>query len=376
MLTKQDIIAEARRLKFADIGFTSAEPFASQKEYLLAHQEEYGWAEIAGLGLLAGTDPRNILPGAKSIIVVLESYFEESFPLPMERHFGRCYLDDDRVTKDRLAIKIKAFRKFLQANGVDSRVPFNLPHRLSAARAGLGTFGKNSLFYSRRAARESSFVFPIALVVDHEFDADEPDIAIGCPDWCRNACVAACPTRALKRDGKIDPRRCISYLTYYGEGLTPLKLREPMGMYVYGCDRCQNVCPRNINRITEEKPLNPRVLAKSADFGLSRLLHMDKSYFEQKIWPHMFYMSSDDIWRWKMNVARAMGNSLNPVYVADLIRAFKENSDERVKSMIAWALGRIGNPEARAALEEFLKESKGIVLEEIQQAIESYSAKV
>jgi epoxyqueuosine reductase len=376
MLTKQDIIAEASRLKFADIGFTNAELFASQKEYLLARQEEYGWAEQAGLNLIAGTDPHSILPNAKSIIVLLESYFEESFSPKMERHFGRCYLDDDRITKDRLALKIKAFRKFLQTNGVDSRVPFNLPHRLSAARAGLGTFGKNCLFYSRRVARKSSFVFPIAIVVDHEFAADEPDIAVGCPDWCRNACVAACPTRALKGDGKIDPRRCISFLTYYGEGITPLKLREPMGMYVYGCDRCQNVCPRNINRITEEKPLNPRVLAKSADFDLSRLLHMDKSYFEQKIWPHMFYMSADDIWRWKMNVARAMGNSLNPVYVADLIRAFKENSDERVNSMIAWALGRIGNLEAMAALEEFFKDSRGIVLEEIQRAIESIPAKV
>ena len=376
MLTKQDIIAEASRLKFADIGFTNAEPFASQKEYLLERQEEYGWAEQAGLNLIAGTDPHSILPNAKSIIVLLESYFEESFSLQMERHFGRCYLDDDRITKDRLALKIKAFRKFLQTNGVDSRVPFNLPHRLSAARAGLGTFGKNCLFYSRRVARKSSFVFPIAIVVDHEFAADEPDIAVGCPDWCRNACVAACPTRALKGDGKIDPRRCISFLTYYGEGITPLNLREPMGMYVYGCDRCQNVCPRNINRITEEKPLNPRVLAKSADFDLSRLLHMDKSYFEQKIWPHMFYMSADDIWRWKMNVARAMGNSLNPVYVADLIRAFKENSDERVNSMIAWALGRIGNLEAMAALVEFFKDSKGIVKEEIQQAIESIPAKV
>jgi len=376
MLTKQDIIAEASRLKFADIGFTNAEPFASQKEYLLARQEEYGWAEQAGLNLIAGTDPHSILPNAKSIIVLLESYFEESFSPKMERHFGRCYLDDDRITKDRLALKIKAFRKFLQTNGVDSRVPFNLPHRLSAARAGLGTFGKNCLFYSRRVARKSSFVFPIAIVVDHEFAADEPDIAVGCPDWCRNACVAACPTRAFKGDGKIDPRRCISFLTYYGEGITPLKLREPMGMYVYGCDRCQNVCPRNINRITEEKPLNPRVLAKSADFDLSRLLHMDKSYFEQKIWPHMFYMSADDIWRWKMNVARAMGNSLNPVYVADLIRAFKENSDERVNSMIAWALGRIGNLEAMTALEEFFKDSRGIVKEEIQRAIESIPAKV
>ena len=375
MLTKQEIIAEAKRLKFADIGFTDAQPFDSQNEYLLAHQEEYGWAEAVGLCLLAGTDPKNILQQAKSIIVLLESYFEEAFPLNMERHFGRCYLDDDRVTKDRLALKIKAFRKFLQVNGVDSKVPFNAPHRLSAARAGLGTFGNNCVFYAGRVARGSSFVFPIAIVVDAEYPTDEPTIAIGCPDWCRNACIAACPTRALKGGGKIDPRRCISFLTYYGEGLTLLELREPMGMCVYGCDRCQNVCPRNIPWMTGEKPQNHRVLAKAANFDLPCLLHMDKPYFEQKIWPHMFYMSADDIWRWKMNAARAMGNSLNRAYVTDLIRAFKENSDERVKSMIAWALGRIGNIEAMAGLEHFSKDSEGIVKEEIEQAMKPSAAK-
>jgi epoxyqueuosine reductase len=371
MIKKQDIIAEAKRLKFADIGFTDAQPFASQKEYLLAHQEEYGWAEAIGLGLIAGTDPKNILPQAKSIIVLLESYFEESYSPQLERHFGRCYLDDDRVTKDGLALKIKAFRKFLQANGIDSKVPFNLPHRLSAARAGLGTFGKNCLFYARRVARTSSFVFPIAIVIDAEYPPDEPDVTIGCPDWCRSACVAACPTHALKGSRKIDPRRCISFLTYYCDGLTPRELREPMGMNIYGCDRCQNVCPRNTPWMTGEKPQNPRVLAKAANFDLSSLLHMDKSYFEQKIWPHMFYMSADDLWRWKMNAARAMGNSLNPDYVADLIRAFKENSDDRVRSMIAWALGRIGNKEAMVVLEKFSQDSKGIVKEEIGQAMAS-----
>ncbi len=369
MITKKDIIAEAKRLKFADIGFTDAKPFDSQREYLLAHQEEYGWAEAIGLSLIAGTDPKNILPQAKSIIVLLESYFEESYPLQLERHFGRCYLDDDRVTKDGLALRIKVFRKFLQAKGIDSKVPFNLPHRLSAARAGLGSFGKNCLFYARRVARTSSFVFPIALVIDHEFVADQPEVSIGCPDWCRNACVAACPTHALQGGGKIDPRRCISFLTYYGDGLTPLELREPMGMNIYGCDRCQNVCPRNTPWTVQEKPQNPRVLAKAANFDLSCLLHMDKPYFEKKIWPHMFYMSTDDIWRWKMNVARAMGNSLNPVYVAELILAFKENSDERVRCMIAWALGRIGDKEAMVGLEQFSTECKGIVKEEIEQAM-------
>lgn len=369
MLTKEAIIAEAKRLQFADIGFTDISPFASQKDYLVAHQDEYNWVEKKGLGLISGTDPKNILPQAKSIIVLLASYFEEAFPQEMERYFGRCYLDDDRVTKNGLTLKVKAFRQFLRDNDIDSKVSFNLPHRIAAARAGLGNFGKNSIFYARRVARASSFVFPIAIVVDYEFHPDTPAVGIGCPEWCRNACIAACPTRALTGNGKIDPRLCISYLTYYGEGLTPLALREPMGMYIYGCDRCQNVCPRNFPWLSEAKPLNPRVAAKADDFELSRLLHMDGAYFEKTVRPHMFYMSANNLWRWKMNAARAMGNSLNPAYVADLIRAFRENADERVSSMIAWALGRIGGSKATSALQKFQNDSSGQVKEEVNRAI-------
>ena len=66
-----------------------------------------------------------------------------------------------------------------------------------------------------------------------------------------------------------------------------------------------------------------------------------------------------------------MGNNFNPVYVTDLIRTFQENSDEHVKSMIVWSLGRIGGSEVKAALKKFLPESAGTVREEIRQAIEA-----
>jgi len=310
------------------------------------------------------------MPAGKTIIVLMEVYFRKAYPSVMESHFGRCYLDDDRVTKDGLTQRIKAFRGFLRDNGIDSKVPFNLPHRVAAARAGMGTFGKNCLFYSKHVARQSSWVLPIAVVVDHEFEPDEPSIGIGCPEWCRNTCIAACPTRALQGNGRIDPRKCISFLTYFGQGMTPYELREPMGMYVYGCDRCQNVCPRNAAWLAKDLPINQKVAAKAPHFNLKELLRMDRPYFESRIWPHMFYMSYNDIWRWKMNVARVMGNSLDPQYVDDLIDAFKENQDERVQGMITWALGKIGGSKAKSALEEFFSKSRGAVCDEILKALE------
>lgn len=78
------------------------------------------------------------------------------------------------------------------------------------------------------AARRGSWTLPIAIVIDADFEPGVPTMEIGCPDWCKNACIAACPTGALKGNCRIDPRKCISYLTYFGEGITPLELREPL----------------------------------------------------------------------------------------------------------------------------------------------------
>ncbi len=374
MLTKEAIKEQALTLGFADAGFTTAEPFNTQLALLQSKSEEYAWTKKVGLDLEQGTDPVKVYPEAKSIIVLLEVYFRHRYPADLERHFGRCYLDDDRVTKDGLALRLKAFRRFLRDNGVESKVPFNVPHRLAAARAGLGTFGKNCLFYASNAARKSSWVLPVAYLVNSEFAPDRPTMGNGCPDWCRNACVAACPTRALKGDGTINPGKCISYLTYYGEGLTPMEFREPMGTCVYGCDRCQNVCPRNDAWAAQRFPVNERVEARGGNFSLTGLLHMDREYFETKVWPHMFYMSPADIWRWKMNAARAMGNSLDAEYVPHLASAFDENEDDRVRSMAAWALGRIGGVAARERLEKMRGRSDGNVLREVELALSRWDA--
>lgn len=177
------------------------------------------------------------------------------------------------------------------------------------------------------------------------------------------------PDRALIAPNKINPQRCISFLSYYGEGITPLELRESMGMWVYGCDRCQNVCPRNEAWLAQELPENERLRAKADSFDLTKLLHMNTDYFYEMIKPHMFYMSVKEIWRWKMNVARVMGNSHDRKYIPDLIQAYRENDDPRILGMIAWALGQLGDEEALTALQEFAQSTPNPVKEEIDLAI-------
>ena len=99
-------------------------------------------------------------------------------------------------------------------------------------------------------------------------------------------------------------------------------------------------------------------------------MHMDRQYFETYIWPHMFYMGTRDIWRWKMNVARAMGNTLEERYLSDLEQAIAEESDSRVRGMAAWAMGRIGGLEAEKRLQGLLPEADPQVAQEIQGALD------
>ncbi|HOP61915.1 MAG TPA: 4Fe-4S double cluster binding domain-containing protein [Spirochaetota bacterium] len=365
MLTKEEIRVKALEIGFADAGVAGVEPFTSQLDYI-AVDDRYKWTEKLGFNLKNGIEPLNILDNGKSLIVLLYSYFNNSIPPSLEKHYGRCYLNDDRVTKDGLAVMVKGFRGFLRDNGINTKLGVSMPEKLSAMRAGVGTSGKNTLLFASKSAMKSSFIFPIVIVTDAELEPDTPSVSNGCPDWCRNACVAACPTKALFGNGKIDPSKCISYLTYFGKGVTPRELREPMGLYIYGCDRCQNVCPRNVNKITSEKDENPKFVKMEEDFAPEKILLMDQEYFEKRIQPFMFYMSYKSVWRWRMNAARAMGNSGNREYIRYLKQAYGENDDDRVKIMIAWALGKLGGDESGTALKDYLKSAEGDLKTEIE----------
>lgn len=356
---------------FADIGFTGVEPFDSQIEFLENPGAHYEWTVKAGLALREGTDPSSVMEGGKTIIVLLYSYLQGAIPVTLTGNFGRCYLNDDRVTKDGLALKIKEFRGYLRDNGVDTKLSKGMPDKLAAARAGVGTFGKNCLLYAGRSVSGSSFVFPLLILTDTYFEPDAPSIKTECPAWCRNACIAACPTRALLGNGKINSQRCISYMTYYGDELTPREMREPMGMYIYGCDRCQNVCPRNQARLSARLPHDEKLEDMSEKFAPEKLLSMDREYFETFIWPRMFYMSYKKLWKWKMNTARAMGNSLDKRYIPDLARALREEDDPRVRAMAAWSLGRIGGKDAIEALRLSAGDASEIVREEVELSLKN-----
>jgi len=106
----------------------------------------------------------------------------------------------------------------------------------------------------------------------------------------------------------MNPLLCIAYNSYYDEALTPRRLREQMGTWIYGCDRCQEVCPRNQPWMNQELPVNPKLSARVGDFKLTTILSMDNDHYVNKVWPMTFYISKENACKWQANAARALGN--------------------------------------------------------------------
>lgn len=76
----------------------------------------------------------------------------------------------------------------------------------------------------------------------------EPVMEEGC-DHC-GACRRACPGGAIREDGTIDSRRCVSYLTIEHKGEWSDEQKEIMNRpgasdRLFGCEICQQVCHLN-----------------------------------------------------------------------------------------------------------------------------------
>ena len=168
----------------------------------------------------------------------------------------------------------------------------------------------------------------------------------------------------------MNPLRCIAFNSYYTDGITPLELREPMGTWVYGCDRCQEVCPRNQPWSNQALPENGPLMQRAPDFDLKTLLTMDEHHYVEKVWPLAFYISRKKAAVWQMNAARALGNQGDPDNVPLLVQSLDDSAHEIVRGMCAWSLGRLGGSKAKGALDGRRSQQSDLVRSEIKRALE------
>ena len=124
------------------------------------------------------------------------------------------------------------------ALGVDNH-PYD--ERLAAVLSGIGYFGKNQLIINKTYG---TYMFLGIVFVDINITEE---IILDIDDDCGTCrkCISACPTNALF-DGGYDMHKCISY---YNQEKKDLSEEEIDSNYqLFGCDICQLVCPKNINK--------------------------------------------------------------------------------------------------------------------------------
>jgi len=375
MSLTQTIKEKALDLGFVGVGVATPEPFILYAEELNGRLQMYAWGKtlsqntsVRDLDLTRFVDPARFLPEVKSLIVVTDSYFEEDFPPSLAGKIGRCYLKGLFCPEESPhSRRRKEFKKFLQ--GLGMKVLYGpAPARMAGARAGVTNYGKNCFAFANEAVGQSSWVVNEPYLVDRELDPDPPTLQVGCPENCQQ-CIEACPTGALYAPLKMDPRKCIAFHSYFNDGEIPRDLRPKMGTWVYGCDLCQEGCPRNKKWLGKTKTMNQALMERAEHLQITTLLTMSQEHYAQKVWPLLYYIRKENRKLWQRNAAVALGNQGDPGTIPFLITALKD-PEPIVRGHVAWALGRIGGSKARKALEKRRKlEQVEKVREEMEEAL-------
>jgi len=381
MALTQEVKHLASSLGFCAVGITGADPFTPAAE-VAARRTHDGlmdglswWSEAR---VQASADPRRATPDARSIIAL-------AFPYPAKNHSNapsptrggqgggagpRGRIASYALGRDYHEVLLERMQplvEMLRQRGYRAKTYVDhgwMLDRAAAARAGIGWLGKNT---NLLVPGTGSNVLLCEIVTSAELDLDQP-LAKNCGSC--NACMRVCPTGALLAPGVLDNRKCISYWTIEHRGVIPREMRPPIGDWVFGCDLCQEVCP--INAAGDAQTPRP-----SADaFGplldgrpaLEELLSLDEEAFRARF-------RESALWRTRhsgllRNACIALGNVADRSSVPALRRAIQDR-DPLVRGHAAWALGRLGGPAAKRALEGALRrEADAWVREECGLALE------
>ncbi len=356
MNTTKQIHAKARELGFDLAGVAPAYPvphFDAYQAWLargyhgemdyLAHPDRFERRK----------DPTRILPGARSVICVGLNYYPGPLPTHVERDPSRGLVSNyawgtdyhglmlDRLDELAAFVSAEAGREVGHRAYVDTGPVLE---RSYAARAGLGFIGRNTcLIHPRMGSR----LFLGVILLDVALRPASEKVNASC-GTC-TCCLDACPTGALLAPHVLDARRCISYLTVELKGSIPHELRPLLGNHIYGCDVCQTVCPwQRFARPTQEPAFRADEPERAAP-SLLELLEMNEDTFRWRYEGTPILRTGRG--RLLRNAAVALGNWGDERAVPALAQALAD-VEPLVRGHAAWALGRIGGPAARKALEK------------------------
>jgi len=201
-------------------------------------------------------NPENILPGARSVIVLAFNYNQNErwrhglkLEVPRVAQYAR-FRDYHHLLKNRAEHILNALKSAEGADFEGRVVVDSAPilERAVAARAGGGFIGKNTCLISPTLG---SLLLLCEILINRDWATPSPEridpivrtTSGGCGTCQR--CQVHCPTGALDKAWSLDSRKCLSYWTIEHRGTIPDEFWPWLGAYWFGCDICQLVCPWN-----------------------------------------------------------------------------------------------------------------------------------
>lgn len=241
------------------------------------------------LDLFKGRQPKDLMPGAKSLIV--SSIYIGGFRFPDEdlEEYGRM----SRLVLSgfywNVVEPLKPLRDYLLSQGYQAVIYDGIaedncvPLKPAAVKAGLGWQGKNTLLINKKYG---SFQALGGIITD----ADLAEVYPAEEDLCGScrACAESCPAGALDQR-RLDRGKCLSNLLE--EDNMPDTVMEMPDNYIFECDICQEACPWNRKHMAEpmDSNLDSTFREKLGEikelFRFETLLSMDEDTYREKILP-------------------------------------------------------------------------------------------
>jgi epoxyqueuosine reductase len=340
---EKQIQHKAQELGIGKCGIITVEAMLDYADRLRERMARIPQGEALYGHFMRFADPRETFPWVKSIVVVASSYGHYHIPPTLLPHYGKYYLVDMRIDPaSPEAQGLWSFEAYLHHLGLRTatEAKYGLTAlRWAAFKAGLGLIRRNNFFYTE----DGSWFSLKAWLIDRELELIETHQVQECPLHC-SCCIRACPTKSLSAPYTMNMATCISRLSTSNEAISySAEVNRTMGIWIYGCDACQNACPMNKgtwkdqDRFPGLEDLSSRLLPEA-------ILSMDYEEIRQLLSAKFFYIREESLWRWKLNAINGMVNAFQEAYLPYLYRA-REDRFEIVREKAQWALDTIAQTE-------------------------------
>ena len=246
---EESIKQRASESGFDLAGITTAQPIAGDQVELLSDWLKAGYAgQMAYMhrNFQKRINPAMLLKGAQSVIVVGLNYNPPRHPKtskapgPAGRVANYARYENYHPFIKKNLRKMVEFMALSAGTGFKFKICVDsapLAERALAERAGVGFIGRNHILTNPQLGNQ---ILLGQIITTLKLKPDKP-----ITDKCTNCdkCIAACPTQALRPDGRFDANKCISYLTIEYKAEIAGDLAEKIGNRIFGCDECALACP-------------------------------------------------------------------------------------------------------------------------------------